>query len=934
MDSIVFAEKLRRPDPSGLSRPRLEQRLLGPSSPSVGLVLGPAGSGKTTLLSGVAALSTDPVGWYRAGAEDNDAGALVAHVASALGSALGDAEVAAIGATGTHGSVGALVTALENGSTAPARLVVDDLHELVGTDAETALEQFCRWRPRRIQLLLGSRRPPGINTSRLLVSGDLGQLDAEDLRFRSWEVEELFRSVYAQPLSPEAAAALTRRTGGWAAGLQLFHLATAGVSRRERERAVDELSGRSRLIRSYLTRNVLDGLPSTRRRFLLTTCTLGVLNAALCDQLLDRSDSAGVLQDLEQQQFFTTSADHGTTYRYHQVLQTHLEVLLVDECGTAIAQQLYARSAELLERAGLLAAALRAHARAEDWGAVARLLQQTSSTPSTDDMFWVGHLAGLAHDDPGLVVADARRMLRSGRVQEATDKFRLAESLLDDPDFQARCERERYAAAQWLATAPVPDQRQPAPADRSVRLSRELRLMTRSVTDPRTATAALSRGVGLLLAGDQEAAATELRRTEPEATGWERLALGLAAQVVDIEESLDPAAAFEQIVLAADVEGLPWLARLARGGQAAVLLRTEATTSRVDSALDLVASCDRQGDPWGACLLALVFGGALAQRGVSSVSETAARLLRSALRRADELGAPVLAVWAHELLVAAAPDRVSAEEVRAMQGRADRLGVQVPQVRRSLRLTEPSPAAFPDTVSTGRGIRLSCLGRFDLTVDGRAVPWRGLRPRAQCLLMLLALHQGRSRHRETLIADLWPDSTLASGLRSLQVAVSSVRQCLASAGLTSDGVIRHGDAYALVLPGAQVELEEFEHLIRAGARAEATGDSQLALTHRLRALELYEGDLLPETGPAEWVVAPRERLRTLAAQAGADAASLASTLGDLPSGIRAARRSLELDPYHDQSWRLLAQLCERSGDQTAAAVARRDHGRICATLGL
>ena len=105
---------------------------------------------------------------------------------------------------------------------------MDDLHEIAGSRAENALERFVLLRPRGVRILLGSRRPPALNTTRLLVSGELYQLDGEDLRFRSWEVEELFRVVYDRPLSPEAAAALTRRTGGWAAGLQLFHLATAG----------------------------------------------------------------------------------------------------------------------------------------------------------------------------------------------------------------------------------------------------------------------------------------------------------------------------------------------------------------------------------------------------------------------------------------------------------------------------------------------------------------------------------------------------------------------------------------------------------------------------------------------------------------------------------------------------------------------------------
>ena len=48
-----------------------------------------------------------------------------------------------------------------------------------------------------------------------------------------------------------------------------------------------ELSGRSRLIRSYLARNVVAALDPVRRDFLLQTCTLGVLTGDICDALLD-----------------------------------------------------------------------------------------------------------------------------------------------------------------------------------------------------------------------------------------------------------------------------------------------------------------------------------------------------------------------------------------------------------------------------------------------------------------------------------------------------------------------------------------------------------------------------------------------------------------------------------------------------------------------
>jgi two-component SAPR family response regulator len=165
------------------------------------------------------------------------------------------------------------------------------------------------------------------------------------------------------------------------------------------------------------------------------------------------------------------------------------------------------------------------------------------------------------------------------------------------------------------------------------------------------------------------------------------------------------------------------------------------------------------------------------------------------------------------------------------------------------------------------------------------------------------------------------------------VAVSSVRQCLVAAGL-DDCLRREGDAYALQLPEAFDQLREFERLARAAARYEATGERLDATRARFAALDLYAGELLPEAGPAEWVVGERDRLRSLAAEVAAGAARGALAAGDLASGVRAARRSLELEPYHDPSWRLLADLLERLGDLSAAAVCRRDHARALAELGL
>jgi ATP/maltotriose-dependent transcriptional regulator MalT len=334
--SVVLTEKLRRPEPGGLGRRRLEELLIAPSDSRLDLVVAPPGSGKTTLLARVAAAvaaAGTPVAWYRITADDLTEPAFVAHLARALHlDPPPDPE---------SGIVTDVLESLDASPATPAMVVFDDVHEIAGSAAERALEQFVQLRPRHLRVLVGSRRPPDMNIPRLRVSGQLREITSEDLRFRSWEVEELFISVFREPLSPESAAALTRRTGGWAAGLQLFHLATSGRSAVDRGRAVDDLGGRSKLVRSYLARNVLAELPEERRHFLLRTCTLGTLTGPLCDALLGVTGSSAVLDELEHRQLFTSSDDDGQTFRYHEVLRTHLEWALVQEFGAAGASECY-----------------------------------------------------------------------------------------------------------------------------------------------------------------------------------------------------------------------------------------------------------------------------------------------------------------------------------------------------------------------------------------------------------------------------------------------------------------------------------------------------------------------------------------------------------------------------------------------------------------
>ena len=257
---LVVPAKVRVPVTESLPRERLEARLGEAFRRRLTLVVAPAGSGKTTLVARFATTCGAPVAWYRAETWDADEASFVRHLEAALLAAIPDLA----GGWATVDDA-ARSMASRDGS-APVLLVIDDFYALEDTAAEAAFGRLIDWAPAWLTLILATRVAPSLNLSRLRLSGGLLEIGTDDLRFRAWEVEQLFRDVYHDPVPPADLAVLARRTEGWAAGLQLFHLATRGRSAEERRRVLGGPGSSGRLLREYLAQNVMVGLPGGAAR--------------------------------------------------------------------------------------------------------------------------------------------------------------------------------------------------------------------------------------------------------------------------------------------------------------------------------------------------------------------------------------------------------------------------------------------------------------------------------------------------------------------------------------------------------------------------------------------------------------------------------------------------------------------------------------------
>jgi DNA-binding SARP family transcriptional activator len=960
----VVPAKIRPPTVVALVRERVNRSLDLIWAHRLGLVTGPAGSGKTTALAQFAATVDAPVAWYRAEAAEGDPAALLAHLEAAL--------VAALGVPGDWTKLEQAVTELERFPGPRALLVVDDLHELADSDGERLLEKLVGYAPPWLHVLAGSRAQPGFNTSRLRVSGELLEIGSDDLRFRSWEVEQLFRGFYRQPLPPEDLASLTRRTEGWAAGLQLFHLATLGKPAEERRRAVAALGTRSRLVRDYLARNVLHGLRAELADFLVDTCVLGRLSGPLCDRLLERQDSRRLLEELGELQVFTVELDDDGSFRYHEVLRSHLEAALVERVGEAGARQRYRRAGELLEAAGALPEALHAYCRAEDRRAVDRLLGLHGGELAGGSHTWLDHLpAALLDHDPWLLLAQARRQLAAGRLTVAAGSYRRAEAAFGDSTPVETCRRERQALTAWLDPTALPGHGWIGAVRSAVR---EAPLVARETVPAGPGPEArFARGVAALLAGMPRIARSELDAVLHDPSAGAPVALGgriallvamlLGGGRLDQDEA-------ELVVRQAERLELPWLVRI---GRALLALRPSADPGE---ATELLEACDRDGDRWGAALVGLLQGLALPlgrpapvatlhaaasgfqdlgadapaamarslaaaamARSGSQEAGPAARQAAAAARAAGVPGAEAIALLA--LGVAGIPEAGEpggrGEALAAACGLAWSPGhPEAVLPDRAERTAETKPAPGQDGSAdaappAAAEVEVRCFGRFEVQVDGQPLDLAALKPRSQVLLRLLAMHGANPVHREVLIDAIWPDASAEAGMRNLQVAVSSLRRVLEPVV----ALAREAHSYRLALPaGSVVDVARFEEACAGAKAARARGEAANAEVALQLALDTYGGELLPTDGPAEWVVAARDHYRAEAAESAAALAELQLDRDAAALAAETCKRGLRIDRYSDRLWRLLALAHERVGDQASAALARRSYGEMLQAMGL
>lgn len=132
----------------------------------------------------------------------------------------------------------------------------------------------------------------------------------------------------------------------------------------------------------------------------------------------------------------------------------------------------------------------------------------------------------------------------------------------------------------------------------------------------------------------------------------------------------------------------------------------------------------------------------------------------------------------------------------------------------------------------------------------------------------------------------------------------------------------------------EVDLSAFDAAVSEVRAAASRQDIGAVEQWGRLALERYTGDLLPEVGPAEWVVSRRESLRAQAIQVAELLARALLERGEPAASAAVCTAALERDRFHDPLWRTLIEAREASGDRAAARFVRDAYRRTLDELGV
>lgn len=310
-------------------RRRLVSGLLSNVKYSAVVIQGPAGHGKTTLmrqllhkLEGSGATTC----WLTLEDADNDISRFNSCFNALISSV--SAEDGGSGESDTEGD-----SAVENilrllaSTNEPVAVFIDEFQCITEPINIALLSSVIERSPQNITFYIGSRSVPDLARGRLLITGRIKWITAQELCFTIDEVLE-FLALVGLKVNHAEAEEFLEQTGGWPAILQLLQLALKG-GKIDRTTLLIWVRGCLEDLTDYLADNVMLEQSTRMKQFLLRTSVLEKICAPLCEAVTGESESAQIIQDLVSEGLFLDPIDmERKWFKYHSVFSKYLRTQL------------------------------------------------------------------------------------------------------------------------------------------------------------------------------------------------------------------------------------------------------------------------------------------------------------------------------------------------------------------------------------------------------------------------------------------------------------------------------------------------------------------------------------------------------------------------------------------------------------------------------
>ncbi len=452
MSDQLLTTKLHIPSlrPNLVSRSHLAARLAEglQQGRRLSVLCAPAGYGKTTLAVDWLSRAGRPAAWVSLDAQDNDPVRFWQYVVTALQTAHGGLGQTILPKFQSGAPIVAptalqpLLIELLNDISAhaqPITLVLDDYHVIVSEAIHTDMAFLLDHLPAEMHVALLTRVDPPLPIARWRARNQLAEIRGADLRFTPEEAAHFLTAAMGLTLSGDQAYALTARTEGWIAGLQLAALALQSLASSDRAETRDfiaRFAGTQQHILDYLVEDVLLAQPKEVQLFLMQTSILDRMTGTLCEVVTSQAQAAEMLTYLDKANLFLIPLDgERRWYRYHHLFAELLRARLAAQFPT-LAPALHLRAAQWFEQAGSVDEAIQHFCSAEEFEHAARLVERAWSPLIHSGQIvtllrWLDALPpALMRAKPMLSVAYGWGLVLSGRHAAAEPHVQDAEQAL------------------------------------------------------------------------------------------------------------------------------------------------------------------------------------------------------------------------------------------------------------------------------------------------------------------------------------------------------------------------------------------------------------------------------------------------------------------------------------------------------------------------